>query len=273
MQEAYDTHREAYFAKQYQAFTMVDPNPVTADQALIQHLARLRKLAEGTNGTQPSVGNDLDNQDVNCCVVWARPAKPVAALIQDLQQRLVSLVGRDFHVIPTEDIHLSVIELSHRHSVPHLRSVVEKIGLSLIHNVLDLVSTVNPKPGLIAPQLSFDKMGIALNFLPSAEAPYTYHHLRSDMHALALESGVSIDMCYTAPSAHVTLGRFVGNAFFEEHEARKRFLRLVEGINHELKAERSGQVWRVGEDEGLELQLGYLKFGANRKQANIIGKH
>jgi hypothetical protein len=136
--------------------------------------------------------------------------------------------------------------------------------------MLDMISTRNVTPGLTAPRLNIDKMGIALSFTPTAEKKYTYHHLRSDMHALALESGVSIDMCYTAPSAHITLGRFVGNAFFEETEERKRFLGLVEEINKGLGGNEN--TWVVGGEQGLELQLGYLKFGRAREKADMVGQ-
>jgi hypothetical protein len=136
--------------------------------------------------------------------------------------------------------------------------------------MLDMISALNIAPGLTAPRLNIDKMGVALSFTPTAEKAYTYHHLRSDMHALALESGVSIDMCYTAPSAHITLGRFVGNAFFESMEGRKQFLGLVEEINAGLGED--GSAWAVGEEQGLELQLGYLKFGRARDKADMVGQ-
>jgi hypothetical protein len=152
-------------------------------------------------------------------------------------QRLTVLTGPNLQVIPLQDLHLSIIELSHRHSVTHLRSVVDKIGTSRLQAMLDMLSKLDVKPSLVFPQLKIDKMGMALSFVPSSERKYTYHHLRADMHAAALESGISIDMCYTAPSAHVTLGRFVRNDFFGGEEQRKEFVRLVENINGELRAE------------------------------------
>jgi hypothetical protein len=188
------------------------------------------------------------------------------SLIQSLQSRLSSLIGSDLHLIPSQDLHLSVIELSHRHSVAHLRSVVNEIGTSRIQNMLNLLSGLDRKPSLVYPQLNIDKMGMAISFVPSSQQSYTYHHLRADMHGKALESGISIDMCYTAPSAHVTIGRFVGNGSFEEEERRIEFVGLVEEINGELKGE-----WVVGEDEGLELQLGYLKFGRARARGDMCG--
>jgi hypothetical protein len=264
VRQAYETHREGYYAKQVQGFTDTASNPVTADQALIKHLARQQRQADC------SVDDDMDTQDINCSVIWARPSQRVISLIQTLQKRLTALIDPDLHVIPSQDLHLSIIELSHRHSVAHLRSVVDEIGTSRIQAMLDMLSKLDAKPSLVFPQLNIDKMGMALSFVPSSERKYTYHHLRADMHAAALESGISIDMCYTAPSAHVTLGRFVGNEFFGGEEQREEFVRLVENINGDLRAETED--WVVGEREGLELQLGYLKFGREREKADMVGK-
>lgn len=254
---------------------MSDVNPVTPDQALIKHLERQERLSSSINGTPLATSDDLDAQEVNCLVIWTRPPPPIIALIQKLQNRIASLVGPDLHIIRTGDLHLSVIELSHRHSVAQLRSVTDEVGIARIQKILDLISTLASKPKLGLPQLNFDKMGIALNFLPLNEPPYTYHHLRSDMHALALESGVSIDMCYTAPSAHVTLGRFVGNAFFDSKGAREEFVKVVQGVNDELRRlseSDDGLKWVVGESASLELQLGYLKFGREREKAGLLGR-
>jgi hypothetical protein len=239
---------------------------VTPDQALIKHLARQSRLSNSRIDEE-----DLDAQDINCCVIWARPSRNVLSLIETLQDQLSTLIGPDLHIIPTQDLHLSNIELSHRHSVTHLRSVVDKIGTSKVQDMLDMLSKLDTKPSLVSPQLNIDKMGVALSFVPASEHKYTYHHLRADMHAAALESGVSIDMCYTAPSAHVTLGRFVGKGFFEMEDQRKKFVELVEEINEELKAEQ--EEWVVGEKEGLELQLGYLKFGRERGKADMVGMY
>jgi hypothetical protein len=241
-------------------------NPVTADQALIKHLARQQRLAEGSNAD-----DDTNTQDINCCVIWARPPPSILFLIHSLQTRLLALLGPDLHTIPSQDLHLSVVELSHCHSVAHLRSVVDEISPSRIQEILDKPSRLDlaARPSLVSLQLNIDNMGIALSFVPSSEHNYTYHHLRADMHSLALESGVSIDMCYTAPSAHVTIGRFVDNGFFEAEEQRSEFVGLVDRINKELNAERAE--WMGGEEEGLELQLGYLKFGRETGRAEMVG--
>jgi hypothetical protein len=240
---------------------------VTADQALLKHLARQKRLH---HTHEPDPNDETDSQEMNCCVVWARPPQTVLDTIQTIQTALQELVGDDLYLIPQKDLHLSVIELSHRHTVPQLRSVAEQIGPPTIREILDLISTLDTKPGLVAPTISFDKMGIALNFLPSDASPYTYHHLRSDMHAKALESGIKIDMCYTAPSAHITIGRFIGNKSFETAESRKEFVHLVQDYNNASRGRQDG--WVIGESQGLEMQLGYLKFGRESSKADMVGK-
>ncbi|KZM27866.1 uncharacterized protein EKO05_0004887 [Ascochyta rabiei] len=266
VQEAYKTHRDSWRAKQIELFNVAVANPVTPDQALIKHLAYQKRLQDDHDLNE---GTNTDVQEVNCCVIWARPPPAILDTIQTIQKSLARLVGNDLYTIPRKDLHLSMIELSHRHSVQQLCSVAEEIGTSRIQEILNLVSTFD-KPELVTPQISFDKMGIALNFLPSDKKKITYHHLRSDMHAMALDSGIGgIDMCYTAPSAHVTIGRFIGNDFFEKSEARKKFVQLMKDLNTEQVGEDAS--WVVGETQGLELQLGYLKFGREREKADMVG--
>lgn len=248
-------------------FSTTDNNPVTPDQALIKHLARQKRLSSGQN---PDNKDNTDGQEINCCVIWARPPTAVLDTIQKIQHQLLELVGNDLYPIPRADLHLSVIELSHRHTVPQLRNVSDQIGSSRIQEILDQVSTLSTKPGLVSPTVSFDRMGIALNYLPSNADPYTYHHLRSDMHATALESDVKIDMCYTAPSAHITIGRFIDNRFFETAEARAKFVGIVKELNEVQVKGQDG--WVVGEKQGLEVQLGYLKFGRESSKADLVGK-
>lgn len=129
--------------------------------------------------------------------------------------------------------------------------------------------------------LLFDQRGLALSFVPATgHAPYkTYHHLRAALQACALSTGLSIDTCYTAPTAHITLGRFVGTAAFfgaqKAGVARMQFVAEVRRINAELREwwgrEDEGG-WVVGGESGLECQLGYLKFGRGAEHAEAVGR-
>ncbi|KAF2703176.1 hypothetical protein K504DRAFT_393078, partial [Pleomassaria siparia CBS 279.74] len=259
VREAYQSLREEHITIQIEKFISTIVNPVTPGQALIKHLER---QPVETNPVMSS--DDRDSQPVNCLVIWARPPPRVRHFIQVLQERIESLVGDDVHLIPEVTTYISpFIELSHRHPVNHMRSVVHQIGSSRIQNILDLSSRLASKPKFVSPQLGFDDLGIAVNVLPAEHDAYTYHHLRSDVHALAIESGVSIDMCYAAPSAHVTLERFVGSAFFDRKE------KLRDGINSALE---SNMVWSVVDNASLELELGYLKYGRGTEKADILGQ-
>ena len=299
------------------------------DEALIRHLERQKRLSDGNDCD--STAGETDSESINCLVFWARPSPATLSLLDSLQRRIVSLVGSDVHLIPQTDLHLSVLELSHRHPVSHLHSVAEKVGAPRIQRILDTPHG-RPYPRLVAPRLVFDRKGVALSFLPSPNdeddcgggggqngrehrnvndqdhnvnnsiQPWTYHHLRSAMHSIALESGISIDLCYTAPSAHITFGRFVStDNFFNSPSSSATFLNLIREINVELRRrwpeslalnlgldgddgdDRDDTMkdkgdcatdaleWRVGKEKSLELQLGYLKFGRKRELAYMTG--
>jgi hypothetical protein len=58
-----------------------------------------------------------------------------------LQKLRSTLVGPDLHTIPIQDLHFSIVERSHRHSVTNLRSVVNEIATSRIQDIYYM-----PKP-------------------------------------------------------------------------------------------------------------------------------
>lgn len=237
-----------------------------ADQALLAHLAV-------TNGDARA----RDAQDVNCMVVWARPPPSLIETIKEVQMRICGALGDGVWLVPEEDIHLSVLELSHRHSVEHLRGVLRDLGTEdadRMKTMLSIPSTLGEKPALVRPQLGFDGLGFALSVLPSSSTAFSYHHLRSDLQRRALESGIDIDTCYTALSAHVTIARFVSDEVIGSGGADEEFLGLVEGVNESLREkfwdvpEGDPSQWQV---DALELQLGYLKFGRGRSEAQEVG--
>ncbi|PYI17323.1 hypothetical protein BO99DRAFT_404344 [Aspergillus violaceofuscus CBS 115571] len=264
---------------------------ITPDEALIRYL---KWQTDETDGAQEI--EKLSKRDVNCLVIWTRPDPSTTRLLLDIQQRLAQLVGSDLHLTPHSSLHLSIIELSHRHPIAHLREVYAHIGESQLKALLDTPRNEYHQEQrhiarLVKPKLLFDKLGVAISFVPAADdnaGPYTYHHLRNQLHTMALQSGVSIDTCYTAPIAHVTLGRFVGTAFFQggeagigddpgkleeqERRATERWVDLITEINEDLERECLGQVvWEVGQRTALEVQLGYIKFGRGVEEAELVG--
>ncbi|RAK75935.1 uncharacterized protein BO72DRAFT_381372 [Aspergillus fijiensis CBS 313.89] len=294
IQEAYESFRTASLER---SIGLLRPTSqrITPDKALIRYL---KLQTDETDAAQEI--EQLSQQDVNCLVIWTRPDPPIMRLLLDIQRRLSRFVGPDLHLTPPASLHLSVIELSHRHPIAHLREVYAHIGEPQLKELLDTPRNEYHRDQrhiarLVKPKLLFDKLGVAISFVPAAaddddddESPYTYHHLRNQLHTRALTTGVSIDTCYTAPIAHVTLGRFVGTAFFQgegagvgdgpgkaeeqERRAMERWVGLIMEINEELERECWGQVvWDVGRRTALEIQLGYIKFGRGVEEAELVG--
>ncbi|KJF60707.1 uncharacterized protein CIMG_13157 [Coccidioides immitis RS] len=117
-------------------------------------------------------------------------------------------------------LHLSVLEISHRHPMTHLKAIYSQMGTDLLREMLNYPAVFATGSGqkrarLGKPMLVFDKVGVAIGFVPTGEDQYTYHHLRTDLYGMALRSGVKMDTCYTACTAHMTLGRFVSTTTFD----------------------------------------------------------
>lgn len=294
--------------------------PIKPDMALVEHLSRVETSDE-----------PVPTSSANCLVFWARPPSSILKLIESVQLRLHSLVGKDLHLIPLPHVHLSVLELSHRHSISHLRNVYNAVGGELLQKMLDisLLADVHSgerasAPWLVKPQLMVDSTGVAVTFVPDCDDapknnkeeegsnmpetttnPFTYHHLRASMQTLALTSGVEIDTCYTAATAHITIARFISSNFFDmgdeddrapnglqpmsfpshdtigghvKTERVAQWIELVEKINFELREqfetpEAKGMLeWVVGQEAGLEVQLGYVKYGREAKRAEMVGR-
>lgn len=238
--------------------------PIAADELLLEYIRHVRpgctRLDEGQSA--------LEN--LHCMVLWARPSKAILSIIKEIQEELLQLMGNDFYSVPESDMHLSVLELSHRHSVPCLHEVLNEISRDRLQIMLDLIYTKMPMPLLETPQLSFDNRGIAITFLPAAGEDYTYHHLRVDLQSILLESGMGVDTCYTAPSAHVSLGRFIGTSSLQDPQSMKSLVNTIQDINARLQEKHIA--WRVGEEKPLELQMGYVRYGKPTCEAEMIGR-
>ena len=198
-------------------------------------------------------------------------------------------VSAALYPIPISHLHLSVVEFSHRHEQSVLENVQQQLGSQLLQRMLDLPvsmhrgsETTRSSIRLVKPRLNFDRAGVALTFVPdtgrhsnSMDQPMTYHHLRNELHKLALSTGTHIDTCYTATTAHITIARFVQQPFRSDAGSSVKataYLRLIEEINDELeKTMWPTMAWDLAEGPGLELQMGYLKFGMERSLAKMVG--
>lgn len=117
------------------------------------------------------------------------------------------------------------------------------------------------------PRLNYDGSAIALSFLPAAEAAgdgYTYHHLRRDIYELVTTTaGVHVASRYVAPSAHLTIARFVEGSV-REGGGVKELIGLVEEVNRGLERECGDERewgWVVGEEKGLVCREGTVWYG------------
>ena len=138
------------------------------------------------------------------------------------------------------------------------------------------------QPRLIKPTLTFDSSAVAISFVPASNRDrdrYTYHHLRRDTYDMVAATGVSIGSRYFAPSAHVTLGRFITQEGFTRPKAEGRgvdqakvgdVIKGFERINRWLEDEYTqqddgnfpnGGMWVVGEEKKLECRKGTIWYG------------
>ncbi|EFR01092.1 hypothetical protein MGYG_04096 [Nannizzia gypsea CBS 118893] len=281
VQQAYESYRQASLSRSLASLTQPDGKPkITPSSALVQYLSHA-----ATTSIPGEIEKHYSDESINCMVIWARPSQKILDLLLGLQNRLKDIAGADMWFPKSSRLHLSVVEISHRHPMAHLRSVFNQIGRPLVQGMLDLPATHAASQSKVArlgrPMLLFDAVGVAIAFVPVGTDPYTYHHLRRDLHNLAISSGVKTDTCYTACMGHITLGRFVSTKHFDSEDEGTAQQRLqvwadtIQGINEELSQRYQAEDWEwaVGEEKGLELQMGMLKFGRDTEAAEIVGRN
>lgn len=159
--------------------------------------------------------------------------------------------------------------------------VPEIINRSLIHHTR-----------LIRPMVNYDTTALALSFIPgptasdsqthtAADGAYTYHHLRRDVCEQVMSTGIKMNTRYTAPSAHITIARFITQEGFQLEEPNpdkaqidkdrvRMLIETIEVINHKLQHEYwskenraidSKGEWCVGQEKGLEIHGGRSWYG------------
>ncbi|KAF7337052.1 RNA ligase/cyclic nucleotide phosphodiesterase [Mycena venus] len=206
----------------------------------------------------------------NAMVFIARPPEKLKSLIMECQQMLKDVVP-NLWTVPETSLHTTVLEVAHSRTPEEIVSLVPQIR-DAAPSILNHAFTHRTR--LIKPLLCFDTSAIALSFLPasmaSADHSFTYHHLRRDLFALARGSGIAIESRYAAPSAHLTVGRFVHaedlhtDASLDVCKVRQLVARIEE-VNAWLEGEywpggRRELEWVVGET-GLEWRTGPIWYG------------
>jgi vesicle-fusing ATPase len=191
----------------------------------------------------------------------------------------------DLWLMPRDNLHITVLEVTHSKTVPEIRTIIDSIR--------DKVPAIDDFPydhrcRLIKPLIGFDASALALSFVPAAgeglhptrnleDDRYTYHHLRRDIFDLLRDAGVQVDSRYVVPSSHLTIGRFINTKDFagrdKSHDATKMkaFVDKIEEINGWLEKEfwpahssdsiPDGGEYSVGAETGLHCRMGTLWYG------------
>jgi vesicle-fusing ATPase len=106
---------------------------------------------------------------------------------------------------------------------------VDNLVVAILPSVPRITDYVlDHRTNLVKPFLCFDTSALALTFVPatreaidaesSGRVEYTDHHLRRDVHSLAIETGIQIEPRYILPSAHLTIARHVSQDDIQETE-------------------------------------------------------
>ncbi|KAI5851727.1 RNA ligase/cyclic nucleotide phosphodiesterase [Morchella snyderi] len=266
IQHAYETHRTTRNAHQRAqllapAFAGMHIDPIL--QELLEAAAHPRRRPD-----------EIDTR--NCLTLWARPPAPVRALVSEVQARLQALCP-DIWLMPLANLHLTVLEIAHSLTRPEIDAITTQLRPALPHMVNLATASEKRRAALIRPLLSFDSAALALSFVTEAAdgsaSTYTYHHLRRDLHQLAVDRGAPIGPRYTVPSAHITVARFVTGGGVEAWGAARReaWVAGIEAVNAWIGREwRDRLRWVVGEERGVEFRSGVLWYGGG--EAVAVGK-
>ena len=185
--------------------------------------------------------------------------------------------------MPLDNLHMTTMEITHSRTESEIDAQITLLA-SKIEQITDF--TFFHRAKLVCPMISYDAAAVALSFVPAPGAdqvdpgqPYTYHHLRRDLHSLCQDAGVAVQSRYIVPSAHLTVGRFVTqDDFTDTTEAQapintsrlKLWVAKIEQINRWLKETywpmEDGEVnpqgeWIVGQEKGLDCCKGTLWYG------------
>lgn len=184
-------------------------------------------------------------------------------------------------------MHLTTLEVTHSRTPAEIKSLVTQMRPSLpaLTNF-----TFTHRSRLVKPMLSYDLAAIAVSFLPASGEPvispppsadvqdrhdctdaYTYHHLRRDIFDLAKTAGVDVESRYVVPSAHITLGRYLGQENHMTPEQREQWVKTIDEVNLWLEKEVWDRTdgdfvgeWIVGHERGLDARAGTLWYGGGR---------
>ena len=195
---------------------------------------------------------------------------------------------------------MTVLEMANSQTAPEIEAIVSQLqGSDLIPAQCDYMSTHPPR--LIKPVVNYDTTAMALSFVPAAgeggssqprsldDDTYSYHHLRRDFYDRIADTGIDVMPRYIAPSAHITIARFITQeGFLLEHPGSdgsqvdrgqlKALVEKIEHINQKLQQKywpnqdrdstsstvTSKGEWLVGREKGVELCGGPSWYGEGK---------
>ncbi|KAL4746768.1 hypothetical protein BDW72DRAFT_184323 [Aspergillus terricola var. indicus] len=225
--------------------------------------------------------------------LYARPPKHIKELVAEIQQEIRN-EAPSIWFTPPESLHITMLEIVNsrtREEVDALAGWLLQDGTAL--KLVNYTYDNNHRVRLVKPIISYDASAMALSFVPAtSEATaadkqqlkdaYTYHHLRRDLAATVLESGVGLAARYIVPSAHVTIARFETHDGFlldggkVDRNSVAALVQRIERINAILRKEywpqedgdgtmRAKGEWVVGQEQGLEFNKGTSWYGGGVK--------
>ncbi|KIH86714.1 hypothetical protein SPBR_08552 [Sporothrix brasiliensis 5110] len=293
IQKLYETHRT--LRNQQQRAKFLDPafTEVLVDPFLI----RIENPSIDPSFADPRHG----------LVFWARPPEHVLQLTAHVQSLLQKAGPRGLWLMPTNRQHMTALEITHSKTPAEAFAVVDKMAKSMTQATADdgsltaesgIASIVNypyaHRARLVKPMLSYDLSAVALSFVPAAGEPraspapippaqntavdavgdaYTYHHLRRDLFDRAQATGVEVASRYVVPSAHITLGRFIGQDDHATPEARQAWVDTLDEINAWLEKEVWDKVWELSEtDSDIAGVSGYRKPDLPPPHRRLVGE-
>ncbi|RDW90473.1 uncharacterized protein DSM5745_02248 [Aspergillus mulundensis] len=225
--------------------------------------------------------------------LYARPPKHIKELVAEIQQEIVD-VAPSLWFSPPESLHITTLEIASSCTQEEIDALAGRLLQDgTAQKLANYIPDNNHRVRLVKPIVSYDASAMALSFLPAAGEPiavdkwphedaYSYHHLRRDLAATVLESGVALAARYVVPSAHVTIARFVTqNGFLLDDEKMDgsnvaTLVQRIEGVNAMLKEKywprEDGEdsipakgEWVVGQEQGLEFNKGPSWYGGGEK--------
>ncbi|KII89997.1 hypothetical protein PLICRDRAFT_75040, partial [Plicaturopsis crispa FD-325 SS-3] len=180
--------------------------------------------------------------------VWTRPCRDVRALVLEAQGKLQRATNnaKGIWYPPASALHMTVLEIGNSFTPETLSPLIT----ALRPHVASLTALPSDPITLDAPLLTYDASGLALSFLPLTNA---YHRLRARLWAEVRAAGIDAKSRYVAPSAHVTIARFVEGGV---GVGREELVGILDGVKEDV-AKWKGE-WRL---ESLEVRAGNNWYG------------